>query len=91
MDQHRDEVLTPVAKVFDARIVTARPAPADEAEQLKAKAGSLAELSRQARLLNEACPAWPLRTRRLQRVAATTILPVVVSVVTAALSKILTG
>lgn len=91
MDQRRDEVLTPVAKVFDARIVTARPAPADKAEQLKDKADSLAELSRQARLLDEACPAWPLRTRRLQRVAATTILPVAVSVVTAALSKILTG
>jgi hypothetical protein len=91
MDQRRDEVLTPVAKVFDARIVTARPAPADKAEQLKAKADSLAELSRQARLLDEACPAWPLRTRRLQRVAATTILPVAMSVVTAALSKILTG
>jgi hypothetical protein len=91
MDQRRDEILMPVAKGFDARIATTRPSPADNAAWLKAKTDSLSELARQLRLLDEACPTWPLRTRRLQRVAATAILPVVVSVMTAVLSKILTG
>lgn len=91
LDQRRDQILTPVAKVFDATMATARPSLADNAARLKAKADSLSDIKRQFTLLDEVCPVWPLRIRRLQRVTATAILPVAVSVAAAVLSHFLTN
>jgi hypothetical protein len=90
MEQRRGEILAPVASVFDATITTASPRPDDNPEQLKAKTDSLCEVTRQFGLLDGVCPVWPLRTRRLQRVVATAILPVAVSVAAAVLSNFLT-
>jgi len=91
MDQRRDQILKPVARVFDAVAVANRPSAADDAPRLKAKADALWEISRQLRMLDEACPRWPLRTRWLRPVIATAVLPVAISVVTAVISKFLTG
>lgn len=91
LDRHRDEILGPIAAAFDATLVTARPQPGDNAQQLKAKTDSLSEVNRQFGLLDEACPLWPIRTRRLQRMIATLVLPVAVSVTAAVFSHFLTG
>jgi hypothetical protein len=91
MDQRRDQLLKPAARVLNAAILANRPSPADETSRLKDKAEALEELTRQHKLLDEACPRWPLRTRRLRPVIATAVLPVIIPVVTAVISKFLTG
>lgn len=57
MDQRRDQLLKPVARVFNAATVATRPSPTDDTSRLKDKADYLEELTRQHRLLHEACPA----------------------------------
>jgi hypothetical protein len=89
LDQYRDEILGPIARAFDATIVAARPRPGDNAQQLKARTDLLSEVNRQFGLLDEVCPRWPLHTRRLQRVIATLVLPVAVSVTAAVLTHFL--
>jgi hypothetical protein len=89
LDQYRDEILGPIAKAFDAAIVTARPRPGDNPQRLRARTDLLSEVNRQFGLLDEVCPRWPLHTRRLQRVIATTILPVAVSVTAAVVTHFL--
>jgi hypothetical protein len=89
LDQYRDEILGPIARAFDATIGTARPRPGDDAQQLKARTDLLSEVNRQFGLLDAVCPRWPLHTRRLQRVIATAILPVAVSVTAAVLTNFL--
>jgi hypothetical protein len=83
MYKRRKEFLTPVAEEFKNAIIPARPSHTDDSQQLKAKADSLSEISRQFRVLDDACPVWPLQLRRLQAVLATAILPVAIPVLTA--------
>lgn len=78
MDQCRDEILTPLATVFNHT----RPSELDNTEQLKAKATALSEITRQLGLLDQALPVWPLRMRPLRTVLATAVLPVATAVVT---------
>jgi hypothetical protein len=89
MEHRRSVLLKPVARVFDTAIEAARPDPADNAARLKAKADSLAEITRQLRTLDDAVPVWPLRMKRLGPVVVTAVLPVVVPLVTAVLTKLL--
>jgi hypothetical protein len=89
LEKNRDLTLKPVARVFDAKIKAMRPSKTDEAQQLKAKADSLAEIKRQLELLDEACPIWPLHTKRLRIVLVTAVLPVVVPIVTAIIAHLL--
>jgi hypothetical protein len=89
MEKNRDLTLKPVARVFDAKIKAMRPSETDDAQQLKAKADSLAETKRQLELLDEACPIWPLHTKRLRIVLVTAVLPVVVPIVTAIIDHLL--
>jgi hypothetical protein len=91
LERRRSELLKPLARAFDHAIDAARPSPADDAARLRAKADSLAEVARQLRLLDQAWPAWPLRTKRLGSVVLTAVLPVVVPLLTTVLSKLLTG
>jgi hypothetical protein len=91
MDQRRDEILKPVASVLNATISGVKPKLGDGAEQLKAKNDRLEELSRELKLLDDAFPAWPLRLRRLRPVVATAVLPVVIPVLVAIMSKLMTG
>jgi hypothetical protein len=91
MDKCRDEILKPVAKEFNDTILASKPQPADDTAQLKAKGDRLQELSRQLKLLDDACPAWPLRLRRLRPVVVTAVLPVVIPVLAAIMSKLPTG
>ena len=86
---NRDLTLKPVARVFDAKIKAMRPSRTDDAQQLKGKADSLAEIKRQLELLDEACPIWPLHTKRLRIVLVTAVLPVVVPIVTAVIAHLL--
>jgi hypothetical protein len=91
MDKRRDKILKPLAREFNATILATEPQPTDNAEQLRANGDRLQELSRQLALLDEACPAWPLRLRRLRPVVATAVLPVVIPVVAAVMSRFMTG
>lgn len=56
MDRRRDQLLQPVARVFDTATVAARPSPTDGPSRLNDKADHLEELTRQHKLLDEACP-----------------------------------
>jgi hypothetical protein len=58
---------------------------------LRAHGDRLQELSRQLKLLDDACPAWPLRLRRLRPVVVTAVLPVVISVLAGIMSKLTAG
>jgi hypothetical protein len=69
---------------------SARPSRDDDAAQLRAKAACLAEVARQLRMLDEAAPVWPLRTKRLGPVVVTAVLPVVVPLLATVLPKLLT-
>jgi hypothetical protein len=89
LENNRDLTLKPVARVFDAKIKAMRPSRTDDAQQLKGKADSLAEIKRQLELLDEACPIWPLHTKRLRIVLVTAVLPVVVPIVTAVIAHLL--
>jgi hypothetical protein len=91
MDKRRDEILKPLAKEFNATILASEPQPADDAAQLRAHGDRLQELSRQLKLLDDACPAWPLRLRRLRPVVVTAVLPVVISVLAGIMSKLTAG
>jgi hypothetical protein len=91
LEWRRSELLKPLAREFDHAIGAARPSRGDDAARLRAKADSLAEVARQLRLLDEAWPAWPLRTRRLGPVVATAVLPLVVPLLSGALSKLPSG
>jgi hypothetical protein len=57
MDKRRDEILKPLAREFNATILASEPQPADDAAQLRAHGDRLQELSRQLKLLDDACPA----------------------------------
>ncbi len=91
LERRRSELLKPVARAFDAAIATARPSRADDATRLRAKADSLSEVARQLRILDQAWPVWPLRTKRLGPVVVTAVLPLVVPLMSTALSKLLSG
>jgi hypothetical protein len=89
MDNHRDKLLKPVTRVFDTAIN--RPSPHADADELRARGDSLSEITRQFKALDEVCPAWPLRTRRLGPVLVTAILPVAIPLLTTVVSKVLIG
>jgi hypothetical protein len=91
LERRRSELLKPVARAFDAAIDAARPSRADDAARLRAKADSLSEVARQLRLLDQAWPVWPLRTKRLGPIVVTAVLPLVVSLLSTMLSRLLTG
>lgn len=82
-------LLKPLARAFDAAITAARPSRGDDVARLRAKADSLSEVVRQLRMLDEAAPVWPLRTKRLGPVVATAVLPVVIPLLTTVLSNVL--
>jgi hypothetical protein len=89
MGRRREEILTPVAREFNDAIAAARSS-ADDSERLKPEGDALSEITRQFRVLDDACPAWPLQLRRLRSVIATAVLPVAISVVTAVILGLLT-
>lgn len=97
MRKRREELLMPAMREFrDAISPTSPPAaedvslPAtDNARRLKAKADSLSAITSQFKVVEDACPVWPLRVRRLQGVVATAVLPVMIPVVTAIISSFL--
>jgi hypothetical protein len=89
MDRQREEFLKPVARAFSAAGFATRRSATDDRPQLDAD--SLWKIDRQFKLLDEACPVWPLRMRRLRSVVATAVLPVAISVATAIIPKLLTG
>jgi hypothetical protein len=91
MRRHRDLILKPVAGVFDVMITDVKLSATENAGQLKAKADSLAEVSRQLTLLDDACPVWPLRMQRLRTVLVTAVLPVAVPIVSAVIAAFVTG
>jgi hypothetical protein len=88
LERHRFDTLKPVAKAFHGAMGAARPSPTDDESQLKAKTDRLAEISRQFRVLEEGCPTWPVRTGRLRSALITGILPVVIPVLVAVISKL---
>jgi hypothetical protein len=98
MKECQEEVLKPVMREFrDAVRPTSPPATedlvppgTDNARRLKAKADSLSAITSQSKEIANAYPVWPLRTRPLQGVIATAVLPVVIPVVTAIISGFLT-
>lgn len=97
LKKRREELLMPAMQEFrDAISSTSSPGtedvipPAtDKARRLKAKADSLSAITSQFKTVDDACPVWPLRARRLQGVIATAVLPVVIPVVTAIISSFL--
>ena len=91
LERRRSELLKPVARAFDDAVAGARPSRGDGAARLRAKADCLSEVARQLKVLDEAWPVWPLRTRRLGPVVVTAVLPVVVPLLSTALSKLLNG
>jgi hypothetical protein len=90
MLRRRAEILTPVAREFNAAIIPRELPATDDSERLRAKADSPSEIARKFGVLDEACPAWPLRVRRLQSVIATAVLPVAIPIVTAVITSFLT-
>jgi hypothetical protein len=92
MKERQEDVLKPVMREFrDAVRPTSPPAPGtDNARRLTAKADSLSAITSQSKEIANAYPVWPLRTRPLQGVIATAVLPVVIPVVTAIISGLLT-
>lgn len=91
MKERQEEVLKPVMREFrDAISLTSPPAGTDNARRLKAKADSLSAITSQSKEIADAYPVWPLRTRPLQAVTATAVLPVVIPVVVAIISSFLT-
>jgi hypothetical protein len=91
MRKRREKLLMLAMREFhDVINSTSPPAPADNARRLKAKADSLSAITSEFKAIDDACPVWPLRVRRLQGVIATAILPVVLPVATAIISSFLT-
>jgi hypothetical protein len=98
MKERQEEVLKPVMREFrDAVRRTSPPATediiplgTDNARRLKAKADSLSAITSQSKEIANAYPVWPLRTRPLQGLIATAVLPVAIPVVTAIISGFLT-
>lgn len=93
MRRRRGEILTPVTEEFNEAISRRRSSAIDDSEQLKAKvdADAPSEIAKRFLVLDDACPTWPLRMRRLQAVTVTAVLPLAISVVTAVISRVLTG
>jgi hypothetical protein len=89
MERRRDEILKPVAKFFNATTFAVKPKLCDDLEQLKANGDRLEELSRRLKLLDDNFPVWPLRIRRLRLVVATAVLPVIIPVLVAIISRLM--
>jgi hypothetical protein len=98
MRECQEEVLKPVMREFRDAIRPTSPSATeditppgtDSARRLQAKADSLSALTSQSKEIANAYPVWPLRTRPLQGVIATAVLPVAIPVVTAIISGFLT-
>jgi hypothetical protein len=96
MKERQEEVLKPVMREFRDAIRSTSPSATedilgtDNARRLKAKADSLSAITSQSKEIANAYPVWPLRTRPLQGLIATAVLPVVIPVVTAIISGFLT-
>jgi hypothetical protein len=96
MRKRREELLMLAMQEFRDAISATPPATedvipsaADKARRLKVRADSLSAISSEFKAVDDACPVWPLRVRRLQGVIATAVLPVVIPVVTAIISSFL--
>lgn len=98
MRNRRERLLVPAMREFQDAISDSStpaiedvtpPAATDKARRLKAKADSLSAISSEFKAVEDACPVWPLRVRRLQGVIATAILPVMIPVATGIISGLL--
>lgn len=75
----RDESLKPWADEFQRSIPEAVPSAQDDAGKIKATTDRLAEIKRQYELLKESYPVWPIQTPALNRLVATSLLPLITS------------
>src|SRR6266496_6665191 len=92
LEQHRRELLKPLAYAFEARVPPRELKPfEDNTTQVKTAADFLVEISRLRNVLDEACPTWPVHVGRLRPVIATAILPVVIPLMTAVIGKFILG
>jgi hypothetical protein len=88
MVRWREQLLAPVADAFNHTVRSGGLLAARDPAGLRATTDLLSEISRRATLLEEACPAWPLRVRRLRAMLVTAVLPVALPVVTTILGRI---
>ena len=75
----RDEALAPLALEFLRSLPAALPSAHEGAATIKANTDRLAEIKRQYELLLDTFPVWPIRTTTLNRLALTSLLPLISS------------
>jgi hypothetical protein len=77
----REEALKPLADEFLHAMSQAEPSHEDDAQAIKAKTERLAEIKRQYEFLRDTFPTWPLQNNALNRLVATSGLPLISSLV----------
>jgi hypothetical protein len=75
----RDKALNPLAAEFLRAIPAAAPSINEDAATIKANTDRMVEIKRQYELLADTFPIWPIRTRALNRLAVTSLLPLISS------------
>jgi hypothetical protein len=91
MIRARSRIVEPVAKRFATSVLKARPVEEDTAHQITNKTERLSQIVVQVKILNEAYPIWPIQIRLLQQAAATALLPILVSGVSAIVIRLVSG
>jgi hypothetical protein len=84
----REESLRPWADEFKRSIPEAVPSSQDDTDKIKANTERLAEIKRQYELLQETYPVWPIRAPALNRLLATSLLPLITSLLSSLVPNI---
>jgi hypothetical protein len=84
----REEALRPWVDEFKRSIPEVVPSSQDDADKIKANTERLAGIKRQYELLKETYPVWPIQTPVLKGLVATSLLPLITSLLSSFVSYI---